>query len=147
MSAGMEADLPIADGIVIPGSELWFTASRSGGPGGQNVNKTSTKILLHWSCNTTTALPEPLKQRLVRRLRHRINAEGVLLVQVEDTRSQQQNLQIARDRLAELVRQAIAEPKRRLPTRPTTHSIHRRLELKRQRSRTKAMRRRPGPEE
>src|SRR5690625_6795939 len=96
--------LQITPQLEIPDYEIWYTASRSGGPGGQHVNTTSSKITLHWSPADSGVLDDDQKQRIIRRLGSRINNDGVLLIDVSDHRSQHRNKEIAQDRLAELVR-------------------------------------------
>jgi ribosome-associated protein len=137
----VSADLEIAPGLVIPARELTFTAVRAGGPGGQNVNKVSTKVELRFDLDRNTTLPPPVKTRLRAQNLARFDAEGRLLVVCDDTRSQLMNLELARSRLAELVRRALVVPKRRRPTKPSFGSRQARLENKKKRSETKQSRR------
>jgi len=123
--------LQITPQLEIPDYEIWYTASRSGGPGGQHVNTTSSKITLHWSPADSGVLDDDQKQRIIRRLGSRINNDGVLLIDVSDHRSQHRNKEIAQERLAELVRNALRPRKQRKRTRPTRGSIERRLKAKR----------------
>ncbi|MEZ4471583.1 MAG: alternative ribosome rescue aminoacyl-tRNA hydrolase ArfB [bacterium] len=111
-------ELEVQEGVVIPGWELWFTTSRASGPGGQHVNKTSSRVTLHWAVTRTTALDERQRERVLRRLATRIDGDGVLQIHAEGSRSQLQNKQDARERLASLVRGALAVQPRRLATRP-----------------------------
>lgn len=141
----MEADLTLPNGRVIPGWELWFTASRAGGPGGQHVNTSSTRITLYWNLAGTTALDESARARVMRKLASRINSEGVLQVSAEDERSQLSNRETARERLAMLVGEALVVPKSRRPTRPTRGSQERRISAKKQRGDLKKSRQ-GGPE-
>ena len=99
----MEEELQIKEDVIIPGSELNFTASRSGGPGGQHVNKTSSKVTLHWNAATTCALDGPARDRMIERLQPRLTSDGVLNINVDEERSQHRNRQIARSRLKEIV--------------------------------------------
>ena len=117
--------------LEIPDYELWYTASRSGGPGGQHVNTTSSKITLHWSPADSGVLTDDQKQRVLRRLGNRINKDGVLMIDASEHRSQHRNKEIAQERLADLIRRALAPRKRRKRTRPTRGSIERRLKAKR----------------
>ena len=133
--------LIVGEGLEIPGWELWFTASRSGGPGGQHANKTNSRVSLHWAVANTTALDDRLKARVMRRLASRIDNDGVLAIHAEDTPSQHRNRELARERLAEMVTQALVVQKRRRATRPSRSAQRRRIEgkkargaLKRQRS-------------
>lgn len=132
--------LPVREGIEIPGWELWFTASLSGGPGGQHANKTSSRVSLHWSVISTTALDERQRQRVMRRLASRIDSEGVLVVHADDTPSQHRNKTFARTRLAALVAAALVVQKRRRATRPSRSSQRRRVDAKRRRGALKKQR-------
>lgn len=130
----------VNDHIEIPEWELWFTASRSGGPGGQHVNTTSSKITLHWVPSSSSVLTPWQKDRILQRLARRINKDGELTLDVEEHRSQLRNREIAEERLAQWVRDALVVEKNRRPTRPTKGSIERRLKAKRAASETKAKR-------
>ncbi len=140
----MEESLKVNDGIVIPGSELRFTASRSGGPGGQHVNKTSSRVTLHWDLSNTDALNPQQRARVMRRLRNRLTRDGNVLVHVDDNRSQHRNKEIARQRLGDAVRNALVERKKRIPTSVSRGAQKRRLETKKRRSSIKRLRRTPG---
>jgi ribosome-associated protein len=131
------ADLEVQRGLVIPGDELHQTASRAGGPGGQHVNKTSTRVSLRWNVAESGALTNAQRARLRRRLASRLTRDGALVVHARTTRSQAQNRRLARERLAETIREALVVPKRRRSTRPTRASRERRLEGKRHRSSVK----------
>lgn len=139
----MNEDLFIKNGISIPASELSFSASRASGPGGQHVQKTSTRITLRWNIPTSTALSGIQKARVMRKLQPRLSGDGDLLIHVETTRSQYRNRMIARERLAELLAQALKVPKKRMPTRPSKAAKARRLDEKKKRSTTKERRKRP----
>jgi ribosome-associated protein len=133
-------ELRIDARVVIPESDLSWTAVRSSGPGGQHVNKTATKVELRFDLRGTTSLPAGAKARLRALARGRLDPDGRLLVVSQKTREQGRNLEDARERLAELVRQALVVPKVRRATRPTRASKARRVEAKRQRSAKKQMR-------
>ncbi|HWZ57377.1 MAG TPA: alternative ribosome rescue aminoacyl-tRNA hydrolase ArfB [Gemmatimonadaceae bacterium] len=126
----------------IPREELTIRASRAGGPGGQHVNTSSTRIEVVWNVDRSTALHDADRARLRERLATRIDAEGNLRVVAADSRSQRRNRDLAEARLAELVRHALVIPKHRRPTRPTKASVEARLTDKRRRSSTKHDRRR-----
>ena len=143
----MEEDLPVTDRITIPGSELSFTASRAGGPGGQHVNKTSTRVTLQWDVSGTDALDATQRARVMERLAGRIGKDGVLRVAAEDERSQHRNRQVARSRLAALVEQALHVPRKRIPTRPSRASQKRRVEQKKRRGAIKKLRSGPPGDE
>lgn len=136
----MEADLAINDQVVIPGGELSVSVSRSSGPGGQHVNKTSSRVSLRWSVSTSAAITDAERVRIMRRLRSRLVGEGEILIHVESERSQRQNREIARERLAKLVREALRPVKPRVATRPTLGSKTRRIESKKKRGITKQLR-------
>jgi ribosome-associated protein len=137
----VSADLEIAPGLVLPARELSFTAVRAGGPGGQNVNKVSTKVELRFDLDRNTTLAPQVLARLRAQNGARLDAEGRLLVVADDTRSQLMNLELARQRLAELVRRALIVPKRRRATKPSRGARQARLDNKKKRSETKQGRR------
>jgi ribosome-associated protein len=139
--------LRINDDITIQDWELSEQFVRSSGPGGQNVNKVSSAVELRFEAATSPALPGPVKARLKRLAGRRWTLEGALIIQCEQTRSQVRNREIARDRLAELIRKALVAPKRRIATRPTLGSKKRRLKAKKVRGAVKTMRGRVDPEE
>ena len=126
----------------IPESELNISFARSSGAGGQNVNKTSTKVIIHWPIWKSAVLLPEEKDRVRMKLANRINNEDELVIMSEEERSQPQNRALAVARLQALVAQALHVPKKRRPTRPTKASKLRRIEAKKQRSETKSARRR-----
>ena len=131
----------IPDGLVIPVGELQERFARSSGPGGQGVNTTDSKVQLRFDVAASTVFTDAQRRRVLHRLRHRI-ADGVLTVEASSERSQWRNRSAARQRLAELLREALAPPPpKRRPTRPTKGSIERRLRSKRHRAELKAGRR------
>ena len=143
----MEEDLPIRPGVVIPGAELWFVASRASGPGGQHVNKTSSRVTLCWNLEESTALGERRKGLVRTRLGSRLTREGILQVSVESERSQYRNRLLARERLAELLAEALEEAKPRRPTRIPRSVQRRRVTDKRKRGERKKMRQKPQGED
>lgn len=140
----MEAPLTVRDDIEIPGEELRFTASRAGGPGGQHVNKTNSRVSLFWDIGDTAALDAHQRARVMRRLGSRITRDGFVVVHADGERSQHRNREAARERLAELIREALAVRKKRIPTRVSATQKRRRVEAKRRRGEKKRMRRDPS---
>lgn len=134
-------DLPIDRRVVIPAADLSWTAVRSSGPGGQNVNKVASKVDLRFDLEGTTALSPEAKQRLRRMAAARLDKDGRLVVTSQATRDQSRNLDDAREKLAALIRRALVVPKRRKPTKPSKGAKERRLKEKRARSEKKERRR------
>jgi ribosome-associated protein len=137
----MSDDLEISGDIVIPGRELEWSAARSSGPGGQNVNKLSTKVELRFDLPNTTALEPAVRFRLGRIAQSYLDRDGRILLVSQLTRSQQQNLEDARDKLRQLVVRALSAPKKRKKTRPSLGAKKRRLEGKRKTAEKKQSRR------
>ena len=129
--------------VQLPLAELDVSFSRSGGPGGQHANTSSTKVELRWDLEASSALTPPQKQLLRSRLGSRLTDEGVLVLQSSEHRSQTRNREAAVARLVALLADALRVSPRRRPTRPTRAARQRRIEAKRRRSDTKALRRPP----
>ena len=130
-------DLRVNDSFTLPGNELRISFARSGGPGGQNVNKVETKVELRWTPQSSTELSEQDREWLLNRLGSKLTTGGELVVTSNRTRDQVRNRQDALDKLAALVRSALERPKPRRKTRASRASIEGRLEQKKQRSRLK----------
>lgn len=138
--------LQVTPDIAIPDESLQERFVRASGPGGQNVNKVATAVELRFDI-PASALPVDVKARLMALAGSRLTADGVLVIDSREHRTQAQNREAARERLAELVRQAAVRPKRRRRTRPTLQSRERRIRTKTRRSRVKAGRGRVRGEE
>ena len=134
--------IQVTDAIAIDERELEERFVRSPGPGGQHVNKVSTAVELRFDAARSPALPEPVRERLLRLAAGRLSAEGVVVIEAHRYRSQERNRRDALERLIALILQATLVQKPRTATRPTRASKERRLEGKAQRSKTKGLRQR-----
>jgi ribosome-associated protein len=126
--------------VLVPVAEIELRVSRSSGPGGQHAQKSSTRVEAVFDVEASTALSDVQKRRVVTRV------GPVLRAVAQDERSQARNRELAVERLVEKLRAALAVPRRRVATKPTARARERRLEGKRRRARTKALRRPPGAE-
>ena len=133
--------ITVNDRISIPDSELQFTFSRSGGPGGQNVNKVNSKATLRWKVVASPSLPDDIRNRFIARFRNRLTQEGDLLVTSQRYRDQPKNVDDCCDKVAAMLREVLIPPKRRRATKPTYGSRVRRLQNKRQQGAKKEGRR------
>jgi ribosome-associated protein len=139
-------DIPVNASLTIPARELIVRATRAGGPGGQHVNTSSTRVEIVWNVARTTALDVESRERVLARLANRLDGEGNLRVVSADSRSQGQNREAAAVRLAGVVARALLIAKRRRPTRPTASSKRQRLDEKRRVSEKKRLRRSADPD-
>ena len=130
-------EIEIRDGLSIPEGEVWFTASRSGGPGGQNVNKVNSRVTLWFDVAASPSLSAEQKRRILTRLATRVSGEGVLRVVSQNHRSQAANREAAVNRLARLLREALEPVKLRWETRVPRAAKRLRLEEKKHRARIK----------
>lgn len=133
-------DIYINEEVSIPASELEISASRAGGPGGQHVNKTSTKITVRWNVFKTLALNEELKMRVLQNLQSQLTTEGDFLVHNSESRSQEHNKQLALEKLADKIRKALEEPKIRKRPKISRSAKETRLKQKSRRSEIKKLR-------
>ncbi len=122
--------------------ELTFSASRSSGPGGQNVNKVNSRITLSWKVHESTLAPE-VKEIILKKLHSRITAEGELQITVQESRSQLQNKEATIQKLHELLSKAFTPRKARKPTKPSKAAKQARLQTKKQNSEKKKWRQKP----
>ena len=127
----MPDPLLINPALTIPAGDITWAAARSSGPGGQNVNKVSSKVELRFDLEGTTALDEPTRERLRNLARTKLDAEGRILIVSQATRDQSRNLEDAREKLRELVVAALVRPKKRKPIKPSRAAKKRRVENKR----------------
>ena len=132
--------LVISPHIAIPEEEFEWKFIRSSGPGGQNVNKVASAVQLRFLLPHNTSLPVPVRNRLRSLAGQKLNDDGSILISARSARSQEQNRRAALERLADLIRAAMVEPKVRKKTRPTRASRERRIESKKRRSSTKLQR-------
>lgn len=138
-----EADLPVRGSVVLPARELHWRFSRASGPGGQGVNTTDSRVELSFDLAGSASVPVGLRDRALRRLRDRL-VDGVLTVVASEHRSQLRNREAARERLASMLRAAMApDPPVRRRTTPSAGARRRRLEAKARRSALKRLRGRP----
>ena len=138
--------LRVTEAIAIPDDELTWTYARSGGPGGQNVNKVASKAVLRWALDASPAVPPAVKDRLRATFPAHVTTEGEFLVTSQRYRDQDRNREDCLGKLAAMVARAAVPPTPRRPTRPTKGSKTRRLAEKKRRSERKAGRRGPAEE-
>jgi ribosome-associated protein len=136
--------MEITPRIAIPDEELHFSFARSGGPGGQNVNKVASKAILHWDLSANASLPAEVRARLRAQQRRRLTTEGALVLQSQRFRDQARNIEDCRAKLREIIREALHQPRARRATRPTRASRERRLTDKKQQAQRKSLRRKPS---
>lgn len=138
----MNLPLTIVDAIVIPAADLSYEFSRAGGPGGQHVNTTDTRVRLRFDLVGCEVLSEAVKERVREARPHWLTDDGFLVLTCDRNRSRLRNVEEVRERLAVVVEQCLKPPKKRRPTRPTKASKTRRLQTKKRRSGVKNTRRR-----
>jgi ribosome-associated protein len=136
-----ELAIRVTETVSIPRSELAVRATRSGGPGGQHVNTSSTRIEIVWNVSQTRALSDEQRAHAMARLGSRVSEEGTVRVVASDSRSQRQNRERAEARLADLVRRALAVPRARKRTRTPRRAVEARLDAKKRQRERKRERR------
>jgi ribosome-associated protein len=140
MHAMERESIRVTRSVLLPLSEIVTRVSRSSGPGGQHAQKSSTRVEASFDVEASEALSEAQKRRVIKRVGPVIRAVA------QDERSQARNRELAIERLVEKLREALAVPRRRVPTRPTARARERRLREKKRRAHTKALRRPPTDE-
>ena len=128
--------------IQIPESEFQLSFARSGGPGGQNVNKVSSKVILRWPVTHSPSLPDDVRRRFMTRFATRLTSEGELVVTSQRHRDQSRNVADAMSKVREMLAAVAVPPKRRRPTKPTRASVERRVKSKQISAQKKKLRRR-----
>jgi ribosome-associated protein len=139
--------LVVSRSVQIPENEFEWQFARSGGPGGQHVNKTSTKALLRWDVTHSPSLPEGVRRRFLETYGTRVNQDGHLLLSSDQYRSQSRNIDDCLERLRTMLVAVLQPPRRRRPTRPTRASKERRLTQKKQHGSKKKLRKKPKPDD
>jgi ribosome-associated protein len=126
--------------LIVPYHEMEFTFARSRGPGGQNVNKTNSAVILRWNLLSTIAVNEETRQRLIEKLQHRLTKEGDILIRSETQRDQDQNKSECIKKLHEILQRALFVPKKRVATKPSRSSVRKRINTKKINSEKKDLR-------
>lgn len=136
-----DGSVEISSSLSIPQDELEFRFSRSGGPGGQHVNRSETRVELRFNVAESPSLSEPQRELIMARLAHLIDQGGVLHIASSESRSQHRNRRLVLARLGSLLQGALRPKKKRRPTRPSKAAVEKRLEGKRKQSDKKRSRR------
>ncbi len=139
-------ELRISDVLAIPRSELEVRMSRAGGPGGQHVNTSSTRVAVTWNVKASHAISPEQRAAIFSAIGSKITDSGTIRVVARDTRSQKQNWMLAEARLAEMIRKALIPRRPRKKTKPTRSAVERRLDSKKLQSKKKNDRRDSGDE-
>lgn len=135
--------LTISETVEIPDEEFEISFARSGGPGGQNVNKVNSKAVLRWNVRATSSIPFGVKNRFLAKFANRLTAEGEILIMSQKFRDQGRNVEDCREKLKEMILEVLIPPTIRRATKPTLGAVQRRTESKRMNSSKKQMRRAP----
>ena len=145
--ARVPTTLDVSNRIRIPGTEVALSYARSGGPGGQHVNKTSSKVVLRWNLRASTALSDADRAWLEEKLASRLTEAGELVLTSDLHREQGRNVESVLARFVTVLRDALKRPKTRRKTKPSRGAQQRRLDQKKRRGDIKRQRRRPGSED
>lgn len=143
MAGETKDDLIISARVRIPAGELTWSFARSGGPGGQNVNKVNSKAVLRWRAVDTPSLPAEVRQRFLTRFQSKLTEEGDVVIASDEHRDQPKNINASLEKLREMIRQVLVAPRKRKPTKPSLGSKLRRLAGKQRQSDKKQGRRPP----
>ena len=130
----------VTDSILIPDEELVFSYARSGGPGGQNVNKVASKAILHWAIAQNTSIRDDVKERLRALFPSRVTVDGQFVIQSQEYRDQERNRLACLEKLRDFLLKAATVPKKRRPSKPSRGSKERRLAAKKRRAAVKSIR-------
>jgi ribosome-associated protein len=141
-----DARIVVDDAVTIPRVELTYRATRAGGPGGQHVNTSSTRVELSWDVAASAAITDDQRARIRKKLAKRIGQDGVLRLTDAGTRSQHRNRERVTERFRTMIARALEQPKPRKRTRPPQRVKEERLREKKKRAETKKLRGPPDPE-
>ena len=137
----MARSLIVSAAITIPAAEFGVSYARSGGPGGQNVNKVNSKAVLRWNVANSPSLPIGVRQRFLQHFGSRLTGDGEIVIASDEHRDQPRNLTACYDRLRAMILSVATPPRRRIKTRPSRGAVERRLESKQRHSEKKQQRR------
>lgn len=143
MAGDTKDDLIISARVRISAGEFEWSFARSGGPGGQNVNKVNSKAVLRWRPVDSPSLPDDVRQRFLARFASKLTEDGDLVIASDEYRDQPKNIAASLEKLREMIQQVLVAPRKRKPTKPSLGSKRRRLEGKQRQSEKKQSRRPP----
>lgn len=123
-------NLKISPRIEIPDSEFDLHFTRSSGPGGQNVNKVNSKVVMYWTIGDSPAVPQALKDRFIEKFAHRLTQDQIVIITSDRFRDQKRNIDDCLEKLKEMLLEVLTPPKKRRPTKPSRSSVQKRLNIK-----------------